>query len=218
MKSADIAALPPEIRRQMAVRERLRGLGEADVVKAWYASDEPFDLNDREDTIRRRWDWAKAQFLALASYGEVVQSLMREFGISIAQARIDVRNMRHAFGNLDEVPKAVHRERAIEMTLKAYKIAESKQDSDGMTRAAEAYARIVGLDKDDAERLDIEKLMKERTYVEVLDPTVRSLLLNFLQASGGVVDVSAFFERVHTVQESGDFVDYEEMPKESAAE
>lgn len=214
MTSSEITALPPETRRQMAVRERLRGLGEVDIVKAWYNAEEPFDLNDREDAIRKRWDFAKAQFLDRRSYGEIIASLQAHFSISVAQARNDVRNMRVVFGPLDEVPKAAHRVRAVEMVLAAYNIAEAKQDSDGMTRAAEAYARITGLDKDDAERIDIEKLMKERTYVEVMDPQIRNLLLNFLAQSGGVVDVSAFFEKVHPVKDSPEFADFEEVEEE----
>jgi len=209
MKSSEIAALPVETRRQMAVRERLRGLGEADVVKAWYQAEEPFDLNEREDAIRKRWDWAKAQFLDRRTYGEIVASLQQQFQISVAQARNDIRNMRHVFGALDEVPKAAHRLRAEQMILKAYNMALEKGDHDAMTRATEAYARIVGLDKDDAERIDIEKLMKERTYVEVIDPTIRNLLLNFLQQGGGVVDTSALYEQIHPAGASKDFTDFE---------
>jgi len=214
MKSSEIAALPPETRRQMAVRERLRGLGEADVVKAWYTAEEPFDLNDREDAIRKRWDWAKAQFLERRTYGEIVASLQQQFQISVAQARNDIRNMRHVFGALDEVPKAAHRVRAEQMVLKAYNMALAREDFDAMIRATDAYARIVGLDKDDAERVDIEKLMKERTYVEILDPALRTLLLNFLLQSGGVVDSAAFFEQVHPVQDSPAFTDFEEVAGE----
>ncbi len=215
MTSSEIAALPPETRRQMAVRERLRGLGEVDVVRAWYQAEEPFDLNEREDAIRRRWDFAKAQFLDRRTYGEILAVLQSQFGISISQARNDIRNMRHVFGPLDEVPKAAHRVRAEQMILKAYNMALQREDFDAMIRATDAYARIVGLDKDDAERVDIEKLMKERTYVEVIDPTIRNLLLNFLAQSGGVVDTSALFEQVHPVRESADFVDFEEVPADA---
>lgn len=211
MTSSAIAALPIEQRKQMAVRERLRGLSKVDIVKAWYAAEEPFDLKDDEDHIRRRWDMCKAQFLARKSYAETVDSLMAEFDISIAQARIDIRHMKHVFGPLDEVPKTAHRARAVEMALTAFKVAENDADAIGMAKATAVYIAATGLEKDDVDRVDMEKAMKERTYVEVLDPVVRNFLLNFLKQSGGVVDVSAMFEEVQGSRVSPDFTDYEEV-------
>lgn len=216
MSTAEATALTPAQRHQVAVRERMRGWGEVDVLREWYRGAETFDLTEAEDRIRQRWDFAKAQFLGLATYGEALTALQKEFGISVAQARNDVRNMRHAFGNLDEVPKAIHRERAIEMALRAYKIAEAKQDSDGMSKATKTYILAAGLDKDDAERIDLEKLMKQRLYVDALDPLVRNFLLNFLRTSGGSADASALFEQVYAAGESGDFVDYEEIAAATA--
>lgn len=209
MSTADAIALTPAQRAQVAARDRLRGLGEVEVLREWYRGADSFDLTDAEDRIRRRWDFAKAQFLGLSTYGEVVTALQKEFEVSVAQARIDVRNMRHAFGNLDEVPKAIHRERAIEMALRAYKIAEAKQDSDGMAKATKTYIIAAGIDKDDPDRVDMEKLMSQRLYVDALDPVVRNFLLNFLKNTGGSADASALFEKVHDGAQEGDFVDYE---------
>jgi len=192
----------------MAIRERFKGLGEVDIVKAWYKAEEPFDLTPVEDGIRQRWHFAKGQFLAMCTYEQTVQALMAEFGISIAQARNDVRNMRHAFGNLDAVPKEMHRERAIEMSLAAYKLAEAQKDADGMAKATKNYIAATGLDKEDAERIDLERLMRERFYVEALDTTVRNFLLNFLEKGGGSVDASTLFEEVYAAKES-EFIDYE---------
>ena len=214
MTAAQATALTPAQRAQVAARERLKGMGEVDILRVWYRGEEAFELTEYEDAIRQRWDFAKAQFLGMNPYGDTVAALMQEFGISIAQARNDIRNMRHAFGNLDEVPKALHRERAIEMSLKAYKVAEKAADSDGMSKATKAYILAAGLDKDDAEKIDLEKLMKQRLYVEALDPLVRSFLLNFLEKSGGSVDAAGLFEQVYAGAGEGEFVDYEDMPAE----
>jgi len=214
---AAVTLLPPEQRRELAIRERMKGMGEVDILRLWYRGDETFELTPTEDSIRQRWDFAKAQFLALSSYGDTVQALMNEFGVSIAQARNDIRNMRHAFGNLDEVPKQLHRERAIGMALAAFKIAQAKQDSDGMSKATKVYVLAAGLDKDDTEKIDLEKLMKERVYVEALDVQVRSFLLNFLKQGAGSIDVSQLFEAMYAAKD-GEFVDYEEMAQEATHE
>lgn len=212
MRSSDIAALPLAERKQMAVRERLRGLGKVDIVKAWYAAEEPFDLKPDEDAIRQRWDLSKSLFLERKTYAETVDGLMAAFDISIAQARVDIRNMRHVFGPLDEVPKAAHRALAIEMAKAAYNVCKGEKDGAGMAKATAVYITASGVDKDDAERVDIEKLMKERTYVEVMDADTRNLLLNFLKMSGGVVDATALFAQMQGVQGSPEFTDYELLP------
>lgn len=218
MRSSDIAALPLAERKQMAVRERLRGLGKVDIVKAWYAAEEPFDLKPDEDAIRQRWDLSKSLFLQRKTYAEIVDTLMGEFDLSIAQARVDIRNMKHVFGPLDEVPKIAHRARAIDMALATFRLAEAKEDPDGMAKATRTYIEASGIDKDDAERVDIEKLMKERTYVEVMDADTRNFILNFLNMSGGVVDATALFSKMQGVVDTGDFVDYETVPEPKTPE
>lgn len=214
MREAKVLSLPPEARRQIAIRERLRGLGEVDIVKAWYESEEPFDLNDREDSIRRRWDYAKAQFLDRKTYTETMNALVEEFGVSIAQARVDIRHMRHTFGPLDEVPKIARRQLAMQMALKAFGIAEEEKDADGMAKATKAYISAAGLDKEDTEPFDIDKLMKIRTYVEVMDPSIRDMLLNLLAQSGGVMDTSILFERVHAAKDSEEYTNFEEISEQ----
>lgn len=211
MTSAEIASLSPEARETLKIRDSLKGKSEPDIVAFWYRSETPFELKPIEDGIRQRWDFAKAQFLALNTYGDTVAALMKEFSISIAQARNDIRNMRHAFGNLDEVPKHVHRERAIQMALKAYKAAENDDSAYDMAQATKVYIIAAGLDKDEVDQINLEKLMKERIYVEALDPIVRNFMLNFLQQSGGNVDVSKLFEAVYAAKDAADFTDYEQV-------
>lgn len=215
MTSSEIAELSPAERESLKIRESLKRMSEPEIVAFWYKSETPFELKPAEDAIRKRWDYAKAQFLALSSYGETVDALMNEFKISIAQARNDIRNMRHAFGNLDEVPKAVHRERAIQMALATYKLAEKNADPDGMSKATKNYIVAAGLDREDIDQIDLQKLMNERIYVEALDPIVRNFLLNFLKLSEGVADASKLFEAIYAAKDSEGFTDYETIPEAS---
>ena len=199
----------------MAIRERLKGLSDVDVVKAWYESEDPFDLTEGEDRIRTRWDYAKAQFLKRKLYTQVRDAIMAEFGVSVSQARTDIRNMRYAFGPLDEVPKVAHRQLAIKMALQAFDVAKAAKDSDGMSKATKAYISASGIDREDSEPFDLDKLMKDRTYVEVIDPSLRTLLLNLLAQSGGVLDTSKIFERVTAVKSEEGFVDYEMLQNDA---
>ncbi len=204
--------LPIEQRKNAAKRERLTGLSEVEIVKTWYTTDDPYELTEAEDRIRQRWDLAKSLFLQRKSYSETADMLMAEFGISIAQARVDIRHMRATFGPLDEVPKIARRQLAVEMALEAFELAKKDKDVDGMTKATKAYIQAAGLDKEDPEPFDLDKLMKDRTYVEILDPQIRSLFLNLLAQSGGVLDTTMMFQRATSLKDEGSFIDYETIP------
>jgi hypothetical protein len=212
MKAADIDkdALPA-----LRARERLKGKSMPEIVTIWLKSDDPFPLSDAEDALRQRWMAARAHFMSLKNYAEVVQHIMDEFSISIAQARIDIRHMQAVFGDIEKVGKDAHRARAIEMSLKAFKVAEKKEDADGMAKATKVYYLSAGLDKEDVDRVDLERMMRERTYAEVLDPMIRNLLLNFLNHGGGSVDVSEIFERInhHVGTETIDYEAVQDTPQ-----
>lgn len=219
MISAERAlALTPDERKQMAVRERLKGLGEVDIVRRWYECDDPWELTPTEDFIRKRWDYAKAQFLDRKTYQQTVDALMAEFSISIAQARNDIKNMRLTFGPIDDVPKIAKRQLAMQMALEAFDTAKKNDDADGMAKATTAYIKAAGLDKDDTEPFDMDRLMKERNYVEIMDPQIRSLLLNLLEKSGGALDTTALFQQVRGVKDQEGYTDYEEVQEETSPE
>jgi len=190
--------------------ERMKGLGDREVVSAWYRAEDAdtWNLTPRQEEIRRRVDFAKAQFLARLGYEDTMNALASEFSIGIATARRDIAQAMNLFGNIDKVPKEAHRARAIEMALATFKVAEQEADAGGMAKATLAYISATGLDKDDTDAVDMEKLMKERTYVEVLDPALRDLLLNFLAQSGGSVDVTRLFEKIYEAKQ-GEYTDYE---------
>lgn len=200
-------------------REKLRGLSDVDVVKAWYQADDAdtWELTPRQHAMRERWDFAKAQFLARKKYADACQAIVDEFGVGIATARRDIAQAMSLFGDLDKVPREAHRARAIDMALETFEVAKKANDAAGMAKATASYIVAAGVDRDDAEQIDIEKLMRERTYVEVLDPQLRDLLLNFLQQSGGSVDVTKLFEKIYAAK-NADYVNYEAIPHDAGTD
>jgi len=214
MKASDITKKSlPELRR----KERLRGLPDTEVVQHWYkaADADQWTLTPRQEQIRRRIDFAKAQFLARNTYMQIANTLVTEFGVSIATARNDIRAAMQVFGDLDRVPKEAHRQRAIEMALETFRMAEALKDTEGMAKATKNYIAATGVDKDDPDLPDMEKLMRERIYVEVIDARMTDLLQQFITQSGGSVDMSKLFEAIHGKAEEAVF---EEVPNQSPAE
>lgn len=214
MKASDITKKSlPELRR----KERLRGLPDTEVVQHWYKADDAdqWTLTPRQEQIRQRIDFAKAQFLARNTYMQIANTLVTEFGVSIATARNDIRAAMQVFGDLDRVPKEAHRQRAIEMALDTFRMAEALKDTEGMAKATKNYIAATGVDKDDPDLPDLEKLMRERIYIEVLDTRMTDLLQQFIAHSGGSVDMSKLFEALHGKAEEAI---YEEMPASAPAE
>lgn len=214
MKASDITKENlPELRR----KERLKGLPDTEVVQLWYKADDADDwtLTPRQDLIRRRIDFAKAQFLARNTYMQIAHAIETEFGVSIATARNDISAAMQVFGDLDRVPKEAHRQRAIEMALDTFRMAEALKDTEGMAKATKNYIAATGVDKDDPDLPDLEKLMRERIYIEVIDKRMSDLLQQFIAHSGGSVDMSKLFDALHGNAEEAVF---EEVPKPSPAE
>lgn len=208
IKASDIT---PELLPEYRWRERMHGLSESQIVIDWLDNNYDFPLKPKEEHIRDRWFAARAYFMKGLKYMKILDKLQAEFEISVSQARNDIRNMRHVFGEIGEIPKDVHRQRAISMALDAYKKAKKNNDADAMVKATNTYITAAGIDKDDPDRIDLEKLMQERNYVEVLDPDVRSLIMNFIQQAGGSVDITRFFETVAKAK-NAEYINYEEMP------
>lgn len=86
-----------------------------------------------------------------------------------------------------------------------------------MAAATKAYIEASGIDKDDSQRIDIERMMRERVYVEAIDPMVRNLLLNLIEQAGGSLDLSKVFEQIYQ-SKNAEFVDYEEASDDAAAD
>lgn len=217
MKDTSDLSLPEitELRR----REKMRGLSDQDVVRAWYQAEDSdtWQLTPRQEAMRQRWDFVKAQFLRRHRWQHICDTLVKQFGVGVATARRDITAAMHLFGDLDKVPKEAHRQRVIEMALETFHIAKTEKDSAGMAKATMAYMTATGVDRDDAEQVDIEKLMRDRTYVEVLDPALRELLLNFMQQSGGSMDVTKLFETIYKAK-NADYVQYENLPDDAATD
>lgn len=208
MKPSAVLDLTPEERVEIALREKMKGWAEKDIVAAWFRSTEKFELSAREDYIRQRWTQARALFLAMQTYAEIVEALQQDFGISISQARNDVADMQRMFGDIEKVSKDAHRARAIEMSLSAFKTAKDEKDSAGMAAATKTYILATGIDRDDPAAQDLEKAMQERMYVEVLDPRLRSMLHNYAEKQGGVVDTTKLVEAVISAMDEG-YIDIE---------
>jgi hypothetical protein len=200
------AAMSPEQRRKYTNRQAMKGLAQIDIIRRWLQNTDEFDLTDQERQIVARMNYAKEQFLQMYSYSDVRTMIMEHFSVSYETASRTIKWMRDIYAGIEELPKSLKRQTAERMATDAYKLAMVNEDASAAAKAVAVYIKAAGLDKAEAEKLDIEKLQNERVFAEVLDPSVRSMLLTFLK-NGGVTDLSEVFEEIHQEE----YTDYENV-------
>lgn len=220
MKSKDLLRMAeeePEVFAELRAKERIRGLDDRQVVELYFREGLDCALTDRQQKIHDRWVAVRRLFLGkMASYTKICKELVEVHGVSVTTARRDIADMTRIFGAVDAVAKDAHRLRAIEMSLKAYRVAEKAKDADAMTRAAKAYREAAGLDTD-TDAPDMQRLMNERVFPLALDEGVRTMLLAALMQSGGTLDVAALMGKVQALNPNIQDVEYETIPEPDGA-
>ena len=155
-----------------------------DKIKAFYMNPEEFPLSDKLEEIRRRW-LAISNFSS-KSYGkiEIANMLVRDYGISQAQAYNDIRNAENIFGTFTATESKAFKAIWIELTKDYLKRCRQKNDRVNEAKALALLAQYGDLDKDELE-FNPEKL--ENKELQLVIPKDQLELLKTL-VSKGVVD------------------------------
>ena len=155
-----------------------------DKIKAFYINPEEFPLSDKLEEIRMRW-LAISNFSSKA-YGkiEIANMLKRDYGISQAQAYIDIRNAENIFGTVTATESNAFKAMWIEWTKDYLKRCRQKNDRVNEAKALALLAQYGDLDKDELE-FNPEKL--ENKELQLIIPKDQLELLKNL-VSKGVVD------------------------------
>ena len=206
-------AMSVEDRRKYTNRQAMKGMAQIDIIRRWLQNTEEFDLTEQERSIVARMNYAKELFLQMYPYSEVRTMMMDHFSISYETASRTIKWMRDIYAGIEELPKSLKRQTAERMATDAYKLAMINEDPSSAAKAVAVYIKAAGLDKAEAEKLDIERLQNERVFAEVLDPAVRSMMLSILKTNG-VTDLSQVFEDIHQPE----YTDYEQVSEEQPEE
>lgn len=198
-------AMSPDERRKYKNRQDLKGMKALDVIQRWLGNPDEFDLSEEERVMVARMEFAKEKFYQMYSYNEVRELLMSEYNIAIDTASRTIRNMRSIFENVEDIPKSMKRQTAERMAMDAYKLAMVNEDADAASKAVAVYIKAAGIEKEEIQKFDIERIQNEKVFAEVLDPQIRSMLLSVLKNGGGVTDFSQIFEGIAADPEYTDF-------------
>lgn len=117
-----------------------------------------FPLSPKNEEIRKRW--AEVLTLSFNYYSpqQIVNKLMEDHGVSLAQAYLDVKNAQILYGNVMESDKKGKQAILYEYAHKYYQRSIQAKDLKAQAKALELMAKFGGLDEVDLADFNPEKL------------------------------------------------------------
>jgi hypothetical protein len=133
-------------------------------------------LTPAELEIRTRYMGAFAVWLENPTYTDqqIVNFIIRTYGINKSQAYIDLNRLRVMLGNIRNAGKEWHRHTVAQMALKAYAIAEKANDAKAMAAAAGVLGKYTRCDQLEAEDLPWDSIVPPN-----FEPSPDVTILNF---------------------------------------
>lgn len=148
---------------------------------------EESDLTEHQMTKLRQMRSAHAMLLDLTPTFQVIGKLMQVFDISQSQAWRVVKMTEQLLGSNRKANKEFKRMIAEEMAKETYRMAKKAGDSKAMAAANRAYNEATGINIEDPELPDFEKLQPSLNII-VINPDIESRVLELL--SQGPLDLA----------------------------
>lgn len=117
-----------------------------------------FPLSPKHEEIRKRWSEVLTLSFNYYSPQQIVNKLMEDHGVSLAQAYLDVKNAQILYGNVMESDKKGKQAILYEYAHKYYQRAIQAKDLKAQAKALELMSKFGGLDEIDLADFNPEKL------------------------------------------------------------
>ncbi len=155
-----------------------------DKIQAFYVNPDSFPLSETAENIRQRWVLVVNLMLRGFPRYKIANMLEKDFGLSQAQAYLDIKNASSLFGNIHEtskeVEKTIWREWCREFIQRAKRRGDLKAEAKGL----DMYAKYGDFGAEELS-FDPEKLAKVEIQTTV-DPKLIDNLMKMI--AKGVVD------------------------------
>jgi chloramphenicol O-acetyltransferase len=153
-------------------------------IQAFYINPESYPLSEKHEQIRQRWVFVVALLLKTYSKIKIANTLVQDFGISQAQAFVDIRNAENMFGSIFKTEQEAFKAIWLEWTKDFLKRAKQSKDLNAEAKALKLLAEYGDLGDDNPE-FNPEKLLNKEIRI-VLPKAMHQKLLETI--STGVVD------------------------------
>lgn len=179
-----------------------RGDSTMDKIKAYYSDPDKFELSDHLDEVRKRLVHAYNLKMSYFSNQQIVTAWMKDYGLSQAQAYLDIRNAQLLFGQINKLDRDAKRNVLSEHTYSLLRRARERGDLKAEAKALDLLGKYFGISEEDIAQFNPEKF--ENVQVAITIPKQLQDML-IAQMQGGSVDLNAF---------DATTIDYEEIEEE----
>jgi virulence-associated protein VapD len=142
-------------------------------------------LTETQETQYKRIRAAWTMLINFQSPSQVATLLEEDFGISDRQAKRDVQDAMLLYGDTTQTDKQASRLIATEMAMITFQRAAEKNDYNAMNQAVKNLIKVNGLDKEDPDRPDFNKLQGS-IYVQALDEQSQTALRRMMAKPGSL--------------------------------
>lgn len=165
-----------------------RGDSTLDKIMAHHVDPVRFPLSEKLEEIRKRWAEVLTLRLNYYSPQQVVNKLVEDNKISLAQAYLDVRNSEILYGNVMQSDKKGKQALLYEYAHKFYQQSIKAKDLKAQAKALELMAKFGGLDEVDLADFNPDKFENKEIHIH-MDKKLQLKLTEML--GGGVVDFNS---------------------------
>lgn len=159
-----------------------------DKISAWYLDKESgVTLTEKEEKIRVRWSAAFSLLCQYHSPQQAVKVIQEQFDISEPQAYRDVKQATKLFGDVTKSEKEGYRHILYEYSMKVFQMAAKNHDLQNMNKSISNMISLKGLDVEDPDMPDFNKLQPHQYNINIPDATI-NILSNMMNK--GVVNIS----------------------------
>ena len=158
-------------------------------IKAWYIDENSVQLTDKEEQLKTRLIhiWSLRMNNKYTQH-QIIQIIVREYGVSQATAYRNYPLAMQLFGDLDQLNLSAERMVIAEKFEALYQMAVKKGNEDGAIRALTQLKSLYNFN-DTGAKIDPKKL-EASNYIIKLPRNVNKLLTKTLEA-GGVLDFNS---------------------------
>lgn len=128
--------------------------GQKDFDRIWrflFLPNSRIELTEHESKVHERWDFAWRMLIAMYTRKQLVNAIIKKYGVSKRCAYDDVKFSMMLFGDGKEQNKAAKKLIAEEWIVRGIKKAWDEEDMDAYDKLISRYTKLNGLDEEHAE-------------------------------------------------------------------
>ncbi|ALU25267.1 hypothetical protein HX071_08595 [Myroides marinus] len=187
-----------------------RGDSTMDKLRAYYIDPDKHELSDHLEKLRNRYQHAYNLKMNYFSNKQIVTVWQKEYGLSQAQAYLDIRDALNLFGEVNKISKEAKRNLLFEYSTALLQRARERGDQKSEAKAIDLMGKYGDLSEDDIAQFNKEKFENVDVTISVHKDLEKALLA---QLVNGSVDFNKFdattieYEEVKDIEDNEDIIE-----------